>query len=64
MDLIGHDSVSQSYIYNQFMKIELEETTAQLETLRVLGNAIRQQRLLLEQRHDSVAKFELTIPMR
>ena len=52
MHQIRNGSVSQTYLANQFLDTELEETAAQLETLRVLGNAIRQHRGLLEQRHD------------
>jgi hypothetical protein len=63
MHQIRHGSLSHPYRDN-LTKTELEETVAQLEMLRVLGNAIRQHRGLLEQRHDYVAKIELTIPMR
>jgi hypothetical protein len=55
--------VSHPYRDN-LIKTELEEAAAQLETLRELGDAIRQHRGLLEQRQDYVAKIELTIPMR
>jgi hypothetical protein len=64
MHQIRHGSVSHPYLDNRFMKTELEEAAAQLETLRVLGNAIRQHRGLLEGRHDCAAKIELPIPMR
>jgi hypothetical protein len=63
MDQIVHGSMSQPYL-NLSRKIEVQEATAQLETLRELGNAIRQHRQILERRHDHVAKIELTIPMR
>jgi hypothetical protein len=63
MHKIRHGSVSHPYRDN-LIKTEPEETAAQLETLRVLGIAIRQHRGLLEKRHDHVAKIELTIPMR
>lgn len=63
MHQIRHGSVSQPDLDNRFMKTELEEA-AQLDTLQVLGNAIRQHRGLLEQQHDYVAKIELMIPMR
>ena len=64
MHQIRHGSVSHPYLDNPLVTTELAETAAQLETLRVLGNAIRQHRGLLEQRHDYVAKIELTIPTR
>ena len=63
MHQIRHGSVSHRYRDN-LIKTEPEETAAQLETLQVLGNAIRQHRGLLEQRHDYCAKIELTIQMR
>ena len=56
-------SASQPYLDYLSMKIELEEAAARSETLRVLGNAIRQHRELLNQRHNFVARIELTIPM-
>jgi hypothetical protein len=52
MNQIVRGSVSQRYLDNLSMKIEMQEAAAQLETLRVLGNAIRQHRELLERRHD------------
>jgi hypothetical protein len=51
MDQIVFGSVSQPYFDNLSMKIEPKETDAQLETLRVLGNAIRQHRRLLQRLH-------------
>ena len=52
MNQIVHGSVSQPCLDYLSMKIELEEAAAQSETLRVLGNAIRQHMELLDQRHD------------
>jgi hypothetical protein len=43
--------------------MELKEAAAQLETLRELGNAVRQHRRLLERRHDYVGKIELAIQL-
>ena len=64
MNQTVNGSGSQPYHDYLTMKMEREEATAQSETLRGLGNAIRQYRRLLELRHDYVAKIELTIPMR
>ena len=52
-------SASQPRLDYLSMKIELEEAAAQSETLRVLGNAIRQHREFLDQRHDFAARIEL-----
>ena len=64
MDHIVQGSVSQPYLDYLSMKSKREESSEQSETLRGLGDAIRQYRRLLELRHDHVAKIELTIPMR
>ena len=50
-----HGSVSQPYRDN-VIKTEPEEAAAQLETLQVLGNAIRQHRGRLEQRQTTSPK--------
>jgi len=56
MNQIVHGSANQPYLDYLSMKIELEEAAAQLETLRVLGNAIRQHRELVNEQHAYVAK--------
>ena len=55
MNQIVHGSASQPCLDYLSMKIELEEAAAQSETMRVLRNAIRQHRELLDQRHEHVA---------
>lgn len=64
MKQIIQGSTSQPRLDYLSMKMALEEAAAQSETLRVLGNAIRQHRELLEQRDDFVARIELMIPRR
>lgn len=56
MKQIVHGSVIQPDPGNPFRNIEQEEADAQLETLRVLGNAIQQHRQVLARRHDYVVK--------
>lgn len=45
----------------QFMKVTIEEQAAQLETLRVLGVAIKQHRQILAEKQRYVVKMEMTI---
>jgi pimeloyl-CoA synthetase len=60
MDLIQRGWPSDDGDY-QFMKVTIEEQAAQLETLRVLGVAIKQHRQILEEKRRYVAKMEMTI---
>jgi hypothetical protein len=64
MDHFVFGSASQPCGNDIAMQIALAEAAAQLETLRVLGNAIQQHRRLLEGRYDYVARIEMAIPMR
>lgn len=64
MKEIVHGSASQPCLDNLSMNMALEEAAAQSETLRVLGNAIRQHRILLDQEFDHVATIGLRIPLR
>lgn len=56
MDHIVQGSGSHAYFDYLSTKIEREEAAAQSETLRGLGDAIRQYQRLLELRHDHSAK--------
>jgi hypothetical protein len=45
----------------QFMKVTIDEQAAQLETLQVLGVAIKQLRRILAEKQWYVAKIEMMI---
>jgi hypothetical protein len=45
------------------MQVRLEEAEARLETLRVLGLAIKRERQILAERLDRIAKIERNTPL-
>ncbi len=56
---------SENYESDQWlMNAASNEAAAQLDTLRVLENAIRQERWQLQQLHDHVATIRMTIQLR
>ena len=62
----GTDSIGSTSHYADYlsMKTLLDEVTAQLETLQMLGRAIKQERLPLAGRQGYIAKIEMTIQFR